>query len=154
MDARRERQAVELRLSHDEAVALDTLLQRWQREGLPETLKFEDQAERRVLGDLTASLKPVVRAVDAPLVACFIRVDVTVDDPVIDDTFERVSERLQDLLQEAVLDEPNGLELQSMTALTLGPVPPGGAIEESDLGGFELWKPLGVLAEEDANDDG
>ncbi len=60
MDAKRERKAVVFRLSHDEAVVLDALLHRWEREGLDETMCFEDQAEQRVLWDLTASLEPVV----------------------------------------------------------------------------------------------
>jgi hypothetical protein len=60
VDAKADGKDVVVRLSHDEAVVLDALLHRWERDGLDESMHFEDQAEQRVLWDLTASLEPVV----------------------------------------------------------------------------------------------
>lgn len=49
-----------IRLRYAEAVVLDRLLSRWEEHGLDESLPFEDQAEQRVLWDLTASLEPMI----------------------------------------------------------------------------------------------
>lgn len=59
VDAKRTGHGIVLSLNTDEAVVLDALLQRWERDGLDESTYFEDQAEQRVLWDLTASLEPV-----------------------------------------------------------------------------------------------
>lgn len=60
MDTTRDREDVVIRLRYAEAVVLDALLSRWEEQGVTESLPFEDQAEQRVLWDLTASLEPVI----------------------------------------------------------------------------------------------
>jgi hypothetical protein len=56
----RDGQDVVIRLRYSEAVVLDRMLSRWEEQGVDETLPFEDQAEQRVLWDLTASLEPLI----------------------------------------------------------------------------------------------
>jgi len=51
---------VVIRLRYSEAVVLDRMLSRWEEQGLDETLPFEDQAEQRILWDLTASFEPLI----------------------------------------------------------------------------------------------
>jgi hypothetical protein len=51
---------VVIRLSYAEAVVLDALLHRWEREGVLDSMTFEDQAEQRVLWDLTATFEPLI----------------------------------------------------------------------------------------------
>jgi hypothetical protein len=47
-------------LSYEEAVVLSDLLSRWDRDGTQEQLAFEDQAEERILWDLTAIFEPLI----------------------------------------------------------------------------------------------
>lgn len=51
---------VRLSIPHDEVVVLSDLLSRWERDGTADSLPFEDQAEQRVLWNLTARLEPLV----------------------------------------------------------------------------------------------
>jgi hypothetical protein len=51
---------VTLRLSYPEAVVLADMLWRWERDGTQDRLPLADQAERRVIWDLTASFEPVI----------------------------------------------------------------------------------------------
>lgn len=60
MDSHRDGDDVVIRLRYAEAVVLDRLLSRWEEQGLDETLPFDDQAEQRVLWDLTATLEPMI----------------------------------------------------------------------------------------------
>ncbi len=60
METSRLDRSVALTLSYDEAVVLFELLQRWETDGTLEALVFEDQAEQRVLWDLSASLEPMM----------------------------------------------------------------------------------------------
>ena len=60
VEASRDGEAVVIRLRYAEAVVLDGLLGRWDQQGVDDTVLFEDQAERRVLWDLTASLEPMI----------------------------------------------------------------------------------------------
>lgn len=60
MEATRDGKGVVIRLQYAEAVVLSRMLGRWEEEGVDDTLPFEDQAEQRVLWDLTASLEPVI----------------------------------------------------------------------------------------------
>jgi hypothetical protein len=46
--------------SYEEAVVLADLLWRWERDGTQERLAFEDQAEQRVVWDLTAVFEPLI----------------------------------------------------------------------------------------------
>jgi hypothetical protein len=55
-----DRPLITLQLRHDEVVVLADLLGRWERDGTFDSLPFLDQAEQRVLWDLTASLEPLV----------------------------------------------------------------------------------------------
>ena len=50
---------VVLGLTNAELVVLSDLLHRWERDGTQSRLPFEDQAEQRVIWDLTAVLEPV-----------------------------------------------------------------------------------------------
>jgi hypothetical protein len=47
-------------LSYDEAFVLFELLHRWEDQRVYESAQVEDQAEQRVLWDLTASLEPLI----------------------------------------------------------------------------------------------
>lgn len=60
VESLRDGQDVVIRLRYPEAVVLDRMLSGWVEQGLDETLPFEDQAEQRVLWDLTASLEPLI----------------------------------------------------------------------------------------------
>lgn len=60
VDAARDGADVVIRLRYAEAVVLNRLLASWEEQGVDDTLPFEDQAERRVLWDLTASLEPMI----------------------------------------------------------------------------------------------
>ena len=60
MEAERRAAAVVIRFSHAEAVVLDALLHRWESDGVLDSLPFEDQAEQRVLWDLTAAFEPLI----------------------------------------------------------------------------------------------
>lgn len=51
---------VTLALSYAEAVVLSDMLSRWERDGTQERLPFEDQAEQRVVWDLTALFEPLI----------------------------------------------------------------------------------------------
>jgi hypothetical protein len=51
---------VTLKLSYAEAVVLSDMLSRWERDGTQERLPFEDQAEQRVVWDLTAVFEPLI----------------------------------------------------------------------------------------------
>jgi hypothetical protein len=51
---------IALRLSYAEAVVLAEMLWRWEREGIQESLPFADQAEQRILWDLTAVFEPLI----------------------------------------------------------------------------------------------
>lgn len=51
---------VTLTLSYEEAVVLADLLWRWERDGTGDQFVFADQAEQRVLWDLTASFEPLI----------------------------------------------------------------------------------------------
>jgi hypothetical protein len=51
---------VTLTLSYEETVVLAELLWRWERDGTQEGFAFEDQAEQRVLWDLTACFEPLI----------------------------------------------------------------------------------------------
>ena len=55
-----------IRLSYAEAVVLDALLHRWERDGVLDAMTFEDQAEERVLWDLTATFEPLIDEVFDP----------------------------------------------------------------------------------------
>jgi hypothetical protein len=46
-------------LTNEETLVLSDLLHRWERDGTQSGLAFEDQAEQRVIWDLTALLEPV-----------------------------------------------------------------------------------------------
>lgn len=46
--------------TYDEAFVLSEALDRWQRTGTMDQWPFEDQAEQRVLWDLTASFEPII----------------------------------------------------------------------------------------------
>lgn len=63
VDATRDGKDVVIRLRYAEAVVLDRLLARWEEQRVDDTLPFEDQAERRILWDLTASLDPMIDGV-------------------------------------------------------------------------------------------
>jgi len=52
--------AINLTLSYSEAVVLAEMLWRWERDGTQERLAFEDQAEQRVLWDLTGLFEPLI----------------------------------------------------------------------------------------------
>lgn len=52
--------AVTLTLSYAEAVVLADMLWRWERDGTQEGLPVEDQAEQRILWDLTALFEPLI----------------------------------------------------------------------------------------------
>ena len=61
MDANKESSGnISLRLSYPEAVVLAELLWRWERDGTQDKLPLADQAEQRVLWDLTASFEPLI----------------------------------------------------------------------------------------------
>ena len=60
MDGERNGPKVVLRFSYAEAAVLADLLHRWQRDGVLDSLPFEDQAEQRVLWDLTATFEPLI----------------------------------------------------------------------------------------------
>jgi len=61
MDARKEQSTdINLRLTYEEAVVLAEMLWRWERDGTTERLPVEDQAEQRVLWDLTAIFEPLI----------------------------------------------------------------------------------------------
>lgn len=47
-------------LSYEEAVVFAEMLWRWEREGTQDDLEFQDQAEQRVVWDLTASFEPLI----------------------------------------------------------------------------------------------
>ena len=51
---------VTLSLRYDEVLVLSDLLARWEADGTMDGLPFQDQAERRVLWDLAATLEPLV----------------------------------------------------------------------------------------------
>jgi hypothetical protein len=51
---------VTLTLSYEEAVVLADLLWRWERDGTQEGFAFADQAEQRILWDITASFEPLI----------------------------------------------------------------------------------------------
>ncbi len=51
---------INLTLSYSEAVVLAELLWRWERDGTQDGFAFEDQAEQRVLWDLTAVFEPLI----------------------------------------------------------------------------------------------
>ncbi len=51
---------INLTLSYSEAVVLAEMLWRWERDGTQERIDFEDQAEQRVLWDLTALFEPLI----------------------------------------------------------------------------------------------
>jgi hypothetical protein len=51
---------VTLTLSYSEAVVLAEMLWRWERDGTQERFAFEDQAEQRILWDLTALFEPLI----------------------------------------------------------------------------------------------
>lgn len=54
---------VTVTLTYEETVVLADLLWRWERAGSQESLSFEDQAERRVVWDLTAIFEPIIEEV-------------------------------------------------------------------------------------------
>ncbi len=62
MDATKQGPAgdVTLTLSYSEAVVLADMLWRWERDGTQQGFAFEDQAEQRVLWDLTAAFEPLI----------------------------------------------------------------------------------------------
>lgn len=62
MDATKETSSgdINLTLSYSEAVVLAEMLWRWERDGTQERINFEDQAEQRVLWDLTALFEPLI----------------------------------------------------------------------------------------------
>jgi hypothetical protein len=49
-----------IKLPYAEAVVLAEMLWRWERDGTQERFAFEDQAEQRVLWDLTATFEPLI----------------------------------------------------------------------------------------------
>ncbi len=51
---------IALQLSYAEAVVLAEMLWRWEREGTQESLPLADQAEQRILWDLTAVFEPLI----------------------------------------------------------------------------------------------
>jgi hypothetical protein len=51
---------VVVRLSHGEAFVLSDMLSRWERDDTNGSLAFEDEAERRLVQDLTAVFEPVI----------------------------------------------------------------------------------------------
>lgn len=51
---------VTLSIPYAEVVVLSEMLDRWERDGTADSLPFEDQAEQRVLWNLTARLEPLV----------------------------------------------------------------------------------------------
>jgi hypothetical protein len=51
---------VTLTLSYAEAVVLADMLWRWERDGTQERIPIEDQAEQRILWDLTALFEPLI----------------------------------------------------------------------------------------------
>ena len=61
MDARKQSSGdISVRLSYAEAVVLAEMLWRWERDGTQDNLPLADQAEQRVLWDLTASFEPLI----------------------------------------------------------------------------------------------
>jgi hypothetical protein len=66
MDAARSGDEVTLSLSYDEAIVLSDVLHRWGADGTMDALPFEDQAEERVLWNLTAVLEPMIDEAFAP----------------------------------------------------------------------------------------
>jgi hypothetical protein len=51
---------VVVRLTYGEAFVLSDMLSRWERAGTDGTRAFEDEAERRLVQDLTAVFEPVI----------------------------------------------------------------------------------------------
>lgn len=61
MDVLRDAQRVVATLGYAEALVQFELLHRWEETGiLEQTGAFQNQAEERVISDLTASLKPII----------------------------------------------------------------------------------------------
>ena len=55
-----DRPPIMLPLRYDEVVVLADMLGRWEKDGTLDSLPFQDQAEQRVLWDLSSSLEPLV----------------------------------------------------------------------------------------------
>lgn len=51
---------IAINLRYEEAVVLAEMLWRWERDGTQDRLPFEDQAEQRVLWDMTATFEPLI----------------------------------------------------------------------------------------------
>jgi hypothetical protein len=51
---------VVVRLTYSEAFVLSDMLSRWERDETDGSLAFEDEAERRLVQDLTAEFEPVI----------------------------------------------------------------------------------------------
>jgi hypothetical protein len=51
---------VTLRLSYSETVVLADMLWRWERDGTQDSLPLADQAEQRIIWDLTALFEPLI----------------------------------------------------------------------------------------------
>ena len=51
---------IRIELSYAEAVVLAEMLWRWERDGTQGGLPFTDQAEQRLIWDLTASFEPLI----------------------------------------------------------------------------------------------
>lgn len=61
VDAKREPSGeVTVTLRYAEAVVLSDLLSRWERDGTQDSLPFADEAEQRVVWDLTATFEPLI----------------------------------------------------------------------------------------------
>ena len=66
MDAERiSPEEVVVRLTYGEAFVLSDMLSRWARDASDGSLTFEDEAERRLVQDLTAAFEPVIDEVFA-----------------------------------------------------------------------------------------
>lgn len=77
-----DRPPVTLSLRYEEIVVLADLLARWDRDGITDSLPFEDPAEQRVLWDLAASLEPLVdEAFSADYVTVVAAARATIRDP-------------------------------------------------------------------------
>lgn len=59
MDMASEHPPVTLSIPYAKVVVLSDMLDRWERDGTANSLPFEDQAEQRVLWNLTARLEPL-----------------------------------------------------------------------------------------------